>query len=717
MKKHAKRAFGVFHDGLMVRMVELFREGTQVHLQAFDHTELDRYWYKIHDDPSVSVVDTKTKEDLAPIKSDMDLDDFDAGYVENYQLQSSDRMFAAFNLSQGVIAMNVYEENIARDSLGAVSKKDIAQFVKMKVGQKYIRSGEWQSSIVSIGGQDQHWVYSGTNRLFEVLKDYQRQNRMRLYYQLADANDIALTDYFKSVYAEELQGEALLVYLGQEYRKAFVFRDGVWTDTLKLQITQDIPEMDTICSKISLAIDSAQITEPGTIICCGDYVTPDLIEFMKTQFNAGRIEILRFSNVIISMEESESFEPSRLSQYTIAIALAYKALFPDDQNFTNSNFLPSTIMEAQKEFKIAWHGFLVMFLTFGVTMISTMAIMKSNQSYRQAKATKQELDFTLAQKRIEATEIQKIRTDLENQEKNIDILRTILAGKNPWTEILNTGNKTFAKNPTSWLLNLKQDKETFILAGVTTRRDNIVRFANEFTNSKIQKVVAFKVRNQTIWQFEISADLPKIDWIGSIQKDIEQLRALQQHFGEDTSTPEIKPKSELKHTKVKPASPSQTVTTAKTDKQGRVLLPPIQQANCPVPTDYLSSGDGEDVKDYRIFVTSINKGNIWEYRDKGVKFMNNHADSPLIPAVRWWLSYRLYLDKELQLGTQYLEPLLRTSDSYYPYALLLQARIDYLSGSRRYEEIYKQLRYEFGRHAIADQVNSDWSLITGEGAK
>jgi len=112
MKKHPKQAFGIFHDGLVVRIVHLVRDGSDVYLQAADHTELDRYWYKIIDDPSVSMVDSKTKEDRSPAKSDIDIDEFDNDYVTNFQLQPSERMLASFDLKYGVIALNVYDENI-----------------------------------------------------------------------------------------------------------------------------------------------------------------------------------------------------------------------------------------------------------------------------------------------------------------------------------------------------------------------------------------------------------------------------------------------------------------------------------------------------------------------------------------------------------------------------------------------------------------------------
>jgi len=713
MKKHPKQAFGIFHDGLVVRIVHLVRDGSDVYLQAVDHTELERYWYKIIDDPSISMMDSKTKEDRVAPRSDIAIDEFDNDYVTNFQLQPSERMLASFDLKHGVIALNVYDENICKDNFGAVSKKEMEQFVKSKVPGKQFRHGDWQSAIVTIGGQKQHWLHYGTNRLLDLLKEYQRNSRIQLFYQIADANDIALTDYFKNSYRETLDKDTLLVYLGQEYRKAFLFKNGEWVDTLKLQITQAIPEPEVISSKLALALDSAQITEPEMIVLCGDLANEELVENMKSQFPSEQIEQLQFHHLAMAAENTDTFDPQRLTLHTIPIALAYKALFADEGNYTASNFLPSKVIEGQKVFKVAWHGMLVLLLIFVTTVIATNMILKANLTLRNETIVKRELDFTLEQKRREAAEIQKIRDDLEAQEKNLVILKKLLENKNPWTEVLTIGNRVFAGQPQSWLDNLKVDKGSLYLSGFTTRRAAVIEFANAFADSKIRKVKYNLIRNTSVWEFEIVCSLPTVDWIGLIEKDVEELVKLKLSYGEERQPQGTSEKSKGTLSALKPLSPVKVSNSKLVDKRGKAILPVLPQSSCPVPRDELTNGDGEDVKDYFKFVASANRGNIWEYRDMGTKFIVRHKGSELLPAVRWWMSYRLYLDKEYMLASQYLEPLLSSSDRYQPYALLLKARIDYASGSSHYKDYYDLLQIDYGRHDIIAQVNVDLELIKG----
>ncbi|MDD2228486.1 MAG: hypothetical protein PHY48_03635 [Candidatus Cloacimonetes bacterium] len=719
MKKHPKVAYGIFHDGLSVRLAHLSRENGDVYLHAVDHTDLDRYWYKILEDPSVSMVDAKTQEDKVATKGEVKIDEFDNDYVANYQLQPTERMLASFDLSHGVVALNVYEDNIVKDGFDIVSKKDMDAFVKSKMSAKLIKADDWQSSIVNIGGQRQHWLHSGTNRLLDMLHDYQKSNHISIFFQLADANDIALTDYFAIAYESYLEKDTLLVYLGQEYRKAFLFKDRQWADTLKLQITQSIPEPEVISSKLALAIDSAQLKEPEVIVICGDMANAELVNEMKSQFPSARVELLEYHNIVVAMQSDEPFDMSILNQYTLPIALAYKALFPEDPRFTSSNFLPSRIIEGQKVFKIAWHGFVVLFLIFALALTITNLLLKETLHTRQAKFQKRDLDFRLAQKRNEAEEIQKIRTELDNQDKNIQVLKDLLNDKNPWTETLNIANRAFSGQPQSWLTNLKVEGGVLFLSGVTTRRGAIIEFAKAFPESQIHKVSHTIVRNKDLWTFEMTSALPKVDWMGEIQRDVESLLMLRQKIGENNPavpSTDDKKVNTFKTVSIRPIAP-QKVKSQIADKSGKAILLPLPQSSCPIPPDEDLTGDGEDIQDYYAFVASANRGNIWEYRDVGNSFVSKNPHSKLLPVVRWWISYRLYLDKEYPLAVTFLLPMLNSPGRYHPYALLLQARLDYALGNKKYEERYGLIKNDYGRHPLMSQVNADLEAINNGGGK
>jgi Tfp pilus assembly protein PilN len=708
MRKHPRQAFGIFHDGLVVRMVHLVREGNEVYLQAVDHTDLDKYWYKILDDPTVSAVDAMSQESKGSSKSDIEIDEFDSDYVTNYQLQPSERMLGAFDLHRGVIALNVYDDNIIKDSSGAYEKKDIKRIIKTKVPLKEQKAGEYQSSVIEVGATKQLWLHHGSNRLLELLKDHSHNNHQKLYYQLADANDIALTDYFRNAYWGELDGRVMLVYLGQEYRKAFVFEEGSWQQTLKLQITQSIPDEETITSKLALAIDSAAISEPERIIICGDLASSELVEYMLSQFASVKVELFAFRNIIISSASDELHDNRSLSKYCLPIALAYKALHKDEEGFIPSNFLPSKIIEGQKEFKIAWHGLLILLLIFATAIIATNLFLKNNQALHLERMLKSELNLSLRQKQAEADRINRILSDMENQDKNLEALGSLLDGKNYWTHLLHRINTNFRANPSSWITNLKLEKKQIYIAGVTSRRANVIAFANEFSGSQIRKVSHGKIRDNDIWVFELLFDPPDVAWMEEIEQQMRAMLATRaqedQQHGTDKRTSVVPSETPRK---VVPAVTSQSPTV----KVQQLHLGAIDYAISPGATAEMLAIDPDITAQYQLFVDTVNMGNVWEYRKQGMMFLSQHANHPLSPIVRWWMAYRMYLDKEYSHAEQALADNLNASSDLHMISLLLQARLYLAVGNRNYIDLYDSLERQAHATVLEKQIAKDIEAI------
>jgi Tfp pilus assembly protein PilN len=699
MRKHPKQAFGIYHDGLVVRMVHLVREGESVYLQGVDHTDLDKYWYKILDDPSMEMVDSKSHEPKASAPGEIDIDEFDNDYVTYYQLQPSERMLSAFDLGHGVIAINVYDDNIAKDNPGAISKKEMQLFVRQKVPAKTLKLGEYQSSIVTIGDNPQHWLHKGTNRLLDLIREYTRKNHIKVFFQLADANDVALTDYFKRAYADDLERPTLLVYLGQEFRKAFVFRDGKWTQTLSLQIAQSIPEPDVISSKLTLALDSAQVEEPERIIICGDLANADLVENLGEAFSSAAVKLFEFKDIVVSATDGDILDYSSLSKFCIPIALAVKALFPEEECFSKTNFLPGKVIESQKEFKVAWHGFLILFLIFGWALWGTNKVLKSNSAFVREKHRKQELSFVLSQKRSEAAQIKKFEEELADQELNLQRIGGLLDKKNYWTRMLDALNRSFRGNPKSWITNLKLNKDVININGVTSNRSSIISLTQALPQSSISKVSAAKIRDHNVWIFEMSGKAPELNWLELIEDDIRQRMAEKERLEAQSNQASGGGSRAIK---------SSGSETEKPLPLRKMQLPPLQNAS--LPGFNMAAPDSVLSAEFLSFVNALHQGHIWNYREIGNNFIYNHPKSNMIPAVRWWMAYRMYLDRDYRVAMEYLRPLLGRKDNYSPYINLLKARLDLAMGNKEYIELYDALKAQEG-HVIREQVNLDMQAI------
>lgn len=692
------------------------RDKDQYMLQGIDRVELDQALYHAQEMPAaLQDYEKSTWDDSSGGSEKLKLDELEEELTDELKMSPWDAMLTSVDLKEGLIALNCNDDFLIKATEPLANNRAIKRYARNLLTPDEYKLGDWQSSSVKIGNTSQTWIHKGTNLLLEMIQDYRKKNRLQLFYQLADSNDLVLTDYFRIKHLNNEQ-RTMLIHLGQEIRKAYIFENGIWKNTLTLQITQREPDPDVIYSKLSLALDNANERDPERIVLCGELANSELAIYLHGQYASSTVEMLSFEELSVPNDKVGLYDSYYLAQYAIPVALAYKALSQDDTRWTQSNFLPSRIMEGQKVFKIAWHGFLVLFMIFVVTFWATVSILKTNQLYREQKNRKRDLDFTLMQRRKEAAEIQKIREDLENQEKNIEVLKTVLENKNPWSEILSTLNRSLAGKTTSWLRSLNVDKERLIFNGLTTRRANVIGISEALPNSQIRKVVHNLIRGNNVWAFELNSDLPKVDWNSEIDKDLEHLRSMKINFGEAAALEATSEGQTASLSPLKLLAPAAKTRDPKTDKKGNVILPPLPQESCPSPQEELTKGDAEDIKAYRKFVAASNRESTWYYRDAGIQFLSKHKGSKLAPVVRWWLCYRLYLEKEYDLARKHLEPMLQTYDRYHPYAVLLKARLDYASGLGSYKESYDLLNNDYRRHVLMKQVNADLALI-GKGVK
>ncbi|MDD4806481.1 MAG: hypothetical protein PHO35_06840, partial [Candidatus Cloacimonetes bacterium] len=345
MKKSAKEAFGIIQDGQIIRIVHLRKDGAETYLLGSDSMLLDADWYK-SDQAKASSADA----DFIPIDSQFmdsdELDISDMGSSESYETSDLPQqprmevspvtlMFARFALADGVVAVNLHDQHIIKDEPGKIKRADMARFRKASMSREAKKAAAWQSCVVDAEEGPQHWLHTGPNLLLDAIINYGQESSTKLYFQLADANDVVLTEFYRFSIGDDLAGTNLFVYLGNEYRKLFVFQDGKWTQTLDIHITQEFPDAQVIYSKISLAMDSAQIGEPESIVLAGDLADKNLVEYVNSQSMSTKTSLISFPGLVVSgSEEGDEYNNLVLAKYSLAIALAYKALNTDDKHFS-----------------------------------------------------------------------------------------------------------------------------------------------------------------------------------------------------------------------------------------------------------------------------------------------------------------------------------------------------------------------------------------------
>jgi tol-pal system protein YbgF len=206
-------------------------------------------------------------------------------------------------------------------------------------------------------------------------------------------------------------------------------------------------------------------------------------------------------------DESPVFSAEDLARYAIPTALAWQALKPK-KSFLNLNLLPSKIAESQKYFKISWHGFLIMAAIFYFAFSGTVTKLQLEQEVLQYHRLNYRVENELSSNRVQVQKLNKLKAELSQLESNMEKVTSVVGDRNQWAYIIKTLSETLQANPLSWLTSITADSDQIQVDGMTTRKRNIITFANLFPNGQIINITKATILENTLWNFSLNYSYP-----------------------------------------------------------------------------------------------------------------------------------------------------------------------------------------------------------------
>ncbi len=693
-------AYGFFEDGLIFKLAVLTKEGDNIQLRSLEQVEMESSLYekppevkgdKIHQGDNWQSEEKSTQ--------DINLDDFSSESVATFQILPYERLLRSYPLQQGIIAINVNDDRLIKHPItdADIKNKQKKVIVKELLTPEEYKSREWQYSVVAINNLPELWIHNGSNRLFDIIENYRKSSGNNFYYKLSDANDIALANLYQLNTPADSDQVCMVLYLGQDYKRVLMFEGQKWIASLPIHVGVKDVEIESIYSKISLTMEEAHITEPPNLLLCGDLCNEDNIYFLQNQLPNTAVKVWEFPNLGFDAEATIKYGAYQVSRFVLPIALAWKALMYDNPIIIRSNFLTSSVIEGQKVFKIAWHGFFVMAMLFGISLFFTIKFLDLNFNIQMHQSQNALLKVEYNKKKAEAEYLITMQKAMETQSKSLETIRSILSGKNPWTEVITLLNNSFSSHPVSWLENVKKDGNGFQIVGITTERKNVVVFSELFPNGKIVRVSQKQIRNKEVWQFEISFSFPEVNWVDIMAKDAVQLERFE-HQREATST-QLQAEAKTKK--------------AKSQKTKKVMFPRIQASksfsiDLPQPPPLLIENKADPaVKAYFSVIQAYNENKNWLMIEQGIKFLNNYPAHKLNQYIRVYISYRSLQMKEHQRSFEWLQPVLKQKETLYPYALLISGLVfNDLDNREQAELLWNEVASEYPLHPMAKTANS-----------
>ncbi len=320
--------------------------------------------------------------------------------------------------------------------------------------------------------------------------------------------DLALMEAVREGYELQADEVTLLVYVGHDYSR-IVFMQGEEYLHFAPIISEgyESPNIEnTLYSRILLEQDNIALTRIDRILLAGEGHKINLIDSIGPQFSAAQVEYVKVPTLDIGPEVGEAGEA--ISEYAIPIMTAWKALQPKKKGTYAINLVPMFIVEGQKAFKLAWHGWIAALLIIGsIVFFYTSVLSRNNEIYRARNE--------LSQKQAKLAELDVYR--MRREELTADILRysnattvydSIAPGADRWSRVLHYLANSVEDLNSLWITNVRPDQnpQFILITGRCLYRGRVERIASLFEKATLREVRTVEVRKKVIYEFDISIE-------------------------------------------------------------------------------------------------------------------------------------------------------------------------------------------------------------------
>ena len=279
------------------------------------------------------------------------------------------------------------------------------------------------------------------NLLNEAFKITHRQQSPIV---LIDTIEFALTEYITKTLSFSKDERTAVILFSHNFTKIF-FMNGSFVEYILPTIhtgSKSSKICETAFSKMLYELDFKGISTPQNIVLVGEV----------DQVGAEEFFVEKFPNLnVIKLETKESFlapniKPltGRTSPFSVAIALAVKALTPKKLRQYKLNFLPKRVRERQSQFIVAWHGFTVIGALLLTLLIFFFQSSKITTDIKQVQTSLENINQELALLKNVEHDVDSLRLEINNLERGSSLIDSLARVTIRWTPLMETYSDAFS---------------------------------------------------------------------------------------------------------------------------------------------------------------------------------------------------------------------------------------------------------------------------------
>jgi hypothetical protein len=539
-----KIAFGIFQDGLNIKVAQLMMDATgAVKIQKLEETILTYPLYKIEEEKPKEVAKKKDviEEDLElpEISEFEESEEFEEIKKEDELSGKSDlqKLLLNFPLEQGKIAVNAndsqiayyqFDSKFAKDFLRQkgedifLSKEGVKKLEAQIFSKEELKDRKIKEKYNYIINSDKSIFAFAHRGDFELLKAMQEINllltKKKFVYSLIEPNEVALMNLVRNNYHFGDEEYVLILYIGVDYKVGIVMKGKMHVKTFPIIITDSKPAnmRRAIFSKVTLEQDLSHIHFTQNIILAGEYIKDEDVAYFVLKFSyRSKVTRMEFGKDMMPLEKdipefglASEVNAEKMAKFSIPIGLAWKSLDNKNPNFFKTNLIPPAILEKQKPFKIAWHGWILMLVLFAFAFTGTMQNLGLSQRLVNRNRQVGQIEKELKDKSELARTLEQIKQELEQMVKELERVEQLQGNRAHWDEIINELARTFQANPTSWIVNMAADNEKIRISALSTKRSSIVEISKSLPQANVTKIIKAMPGELVVWEFDLEFSFP-----------------------------------------------------------------------------------------------------------------------------------------------------------------------------------------------------------------
>lgn len=324
-----------------------------------------------------------------------------------------------------------------------------------------------------------------------------------------DSSDIALMNMVRSNYDLQPDEVSVIIYVGAEFtRLIFMHGPNFYQFAPILSEGYDSSNLpNTVYSRLLLEQDNLNIQRVSKIILAGESRRIEFKEFLHQMLPDQEVDYLLTPNLDVSQLPPDQQEA--VSEYAVAIGVAWKFLDGSNKAFYRTNLLPDSVREGQRVFKLSWHGYLLLAAIFGSTLFFTTQIQQKRQEINELKSLLDVKSAQISENTTLMNSISSLRDQLGKYNASMALYDSLVPGADKFSKAFSHLSHGVEDLNSIWLNEfIVPESGEVTLNGFAVNRSRIPRLSAMFEQALLKEVSTEEIRGETVYRYKI--EVPSI---------------------------------------------------------------------------------------------------------------------------------------------------------------------------------------------------------------